>query len=124
MKKIIAVAGLGAAVAIGSLVGAGTANASTAGFESVVYSDTGYSGSSVVSLGYTTCDAITTFRQTGMPPAGAMGAVGGIYLDSGISSHDSAYILAASVTELCPSNYSYVMAGVDGVPDSSGTTVA
>ena len=64
MKKIIAVAGLGAAVAIGSLVGAGTANASTAGFESVVYSDTGYSGSSVVSLGYTTCDAITTFRQT------------------------------------------------------------
>jgi Protein of unknown function (DUF732) len=37
MKKIIAAAGLGAAITLGSLVGAGTANASTSSFVNAVH---------------------------------------------------------------------------------------
>ena len=42
MKKLIAAAGLGAAVAVSSLAGAGTANASEDGYLNFVYNKTGY----------------------------------------------------------------------------------
>ena len=42
MKKALAAAGLGTAIALGSLVGAGTASASESSFLSYVGSQTGY----------------------------------------------------------------------------------
>ena len=58
MKKLIAVAGLGAAVAVGSLLGAGTASADSGSFVNALnangWHDIGWSGSAL-NLGYRTC---------------------------------------------------------------------
>ena len=118
MRKITKAALLGgaAAAAIAATVGmASPASASEASFENAVYYETGYSGSDIVDLGYVTCDAITGARNANMPPAGTMGALVGIYLDSGFSSSDAGAIVAYAVTELCPSNIDYAYEGVDGV---------
>ena len=86
MKKLIAAAGLGAAVAVGSLVGAGTANASSGsfidqinahgwhetnpgyllnlGYRTCSFLNSGYSVTSVVNDVYYRTDAATSWSQS------------------------------------------------------------
>ena len=67
MKKILAAAGIGAAIAIGSLVGAGTANADTSSFlYEVDHSGLGGDDSAELALGRQVCHWIQVDRYPHM----------------------------------------------------------
>ena len=113
MKKVIAVTGLGAAVALGSLAGAGTASASEDGFLNYVYSKTGYypatyeAMNTSVAVGHGICNQISTYGEDGVYLSIDQG------ISSGFSGYDTVYIVAGALTELCPWNWGVAKAAVN-----------
>jgi hypothetical protein len=124
MKKImssLAVAGLGAAIALGSLMGAGAANASEGGYLSdVAVVGYGVDTSTKLDVGHGTCTMLTSARTTGMSPAVGLASVRTMFLTSGFTPKASATVIYASVTQLCPANFNYMMAGADAISGNSG----
>ena len=113
MNRLIAVAGFGAAVTIGSLMGAGTASASEDGFLNYVYNKTGYypadykNMQTSVAVGHGICNQISTYGEDGVYLSIDQG------ISSGFSGYDTGYIVAGALTELCPWNWGVAKAAVD-----------
>ncbi len=108
MKKIIAAAGLGAAVTIGSLVGAGTASANaTDDFLSRVHSE-GISSSergdaSLIYNGNLVCrwlDSGTT----------VVGVLENVYYGTALNSSESGAFVGIAVSEFCPEHIPAILA--------------
>ena len=108
MKKLIAAAGLGAAVTIGSLVGAGTANASEGSYlQALSYSLNIYSPETAINAGYLICNELaqgyTYSEEAWSLVRGANGPWGrGHYTYA-----DAWAQVAAAHNELCPSVWAY-----------------
>jgi uncharacterized protein DUF732 len=125
MKKVIAAAGLGAALIAGLLAGAGTASATPAGYLAAVSEQSdGVSQSTRLELGYATCDVLTAGRTKKLAQSATLAMVGKVFLDNGFSPKSAATVVFASITELCPSNYSYTTAGADDLAGDGGELYA
>ena len=113
MKKVLAAAGIGAAVAIGSLVGAGAANASEDGYLNFVYNKTGYYPADYehmqtsVAVGHTICHQISTYGEDGMYLSIDQG------ISSGFSGEETGYIIVGALNELCPWNWGVAKSAAD-----------
>ena len=113
MKKLIAAAGIGAALIAGPLAGAGTASASDDGFLNYVYSKTGYYPADYqgmqtsVAVGHGICNQISTHGEDGVYLSIDQG------ISSGFSGYDTGYIIVGALNELCPWNWGVAKAAVD-----------
>jgi hypothetical protein len=125
MKKILAVAGLGAAI-VGSLLGAGTANASDDSFLNYVAAKTGYYPANyhdmqtAVAVGHGVCNQIDTYGVPGVKMSVDQG------ISSGFSGYETGYIVAGAVNELCPWNQGVALAAANrygGNQDDGGSLV-
>jgi hypothetical protein len=124
MRKITkaALVGGAAAAAIAATVGlASPANASSSGYlaavEDVAY---GVPTSTQLGVGNGTCAILTEARSSGMSPGAGLASVGMLFLTNGFTPEDAATVVYAAVTELCPSNYSYMMAGATDISGNGG----
>ena len=105
MKKLLAAAGLGAAVTIGSLVGAGTASASPSGFINAVHNE-GISApagnTALYRNGYLVCQWLDQGYSV-------RSVINEVYYASDFPSGTSGGFVGISVRELCPRHTNTVL---------------
>jgi hypothetical protein len=123
MKKVIAVAGLGAAIALGLLGGAaGTASASTEGFLQEM--DTPFAThAEQLAEGNDICAAFTKGRTqnlTGPASASIITKISNYYANDGRAAAYGIRMMATTVKELCPANTDYMMAAARAYDAQAG----
>ena len=120
MKKIAV--GVGAAIAIGSLMGAGTASASTEGFLREM--DTPFAThAQQLAEGNAICTAFTNGRTqnlTGPASASIITNISNHYASEGRAGAYATKMIITAVRELCPVNYNYLVAAARAYDAQAG----
>jgi len=63
-------------------------------------------------------------KSLAQAPSATLAMVGKVFLDNGFSPKSAATVVFASITELCPSNYSYTTAGAEDLAGDGGELYA
>jgi hypothetical protein len=112
MKRTLVVAGIGAAITLSSLVGAGAASASTESFLQEM--DNPFAThAELLAEGNAICAAFTEGRTqnlTGPASASIIGKINNYYASRGNAASFTIRMMTTAVTELCPVNSNYMMA--------------
>jgi hypothetical protein len=119
MKKILAAAGIGAALALSSLVGVGTASASTEGFLQEMASPFSTPAEQLAE-GNSICAEFTEGRTENKDGAYIITNISNYYASQGRASGYAIRMTAIAVRELCPVNIPYLRAATRSFDAKNG----